>query len=78
MKKWILPIAAILIAAAAYFVIKRIPSGNETIKTSETYPGRNAEGDIVNNVLEFTAKEAGIFPYSCWMGMIKSTIEVTE
>lgn len=31
-----------------------------------------------NNVLEFTAKEAGIFPYSCWMGMIKSTNEVTE
>jgi sulfite exporter TauE/SafE/copper chaperone CopZ len=29
-----------------------------------------------NNVIEFTPKEAGRFRYSCWMGMIKSTITV--
>ena len=32
-----------------------------------------APGD---NVIEFTPTEAGAFPYSCWMGMIRSTITV--
>ena len=27
------------------------------------------------NILEFTAGEPGVIPYSCWMGMIRSTIE---
>ena len=27
------------------------------------------------NILEFTAEEPGVIPYSCWMGMIRSTIE---
>lgn len=30
------------------------------------------------NIVEFTADEPGIIPYSCWMGMIRSTIEVLE
>ena len=30
------------------------------------------------NVVEFTADEPGTIPYSCWMGMIRSTIEVLE
>ena len=30
------------------------------------------------NVLEFTPAAAGTIPYSCWMGMIRSTITVTE
>jgi sulfite exporter TauE/SafE/copper chaperone CopZ len=30
------------------------------------------------NVLEFTPAEAGRFPYSCWMGMIRGTITVVE
>jgi len=30
------------------------------------------------NVIEFTPTKAGKFPYSCWMGMIKATITVTE
>ena len=30
------------------------------------------------NVIEFTADSAGEIPYSCWMGMIRSTITVTE
>ena len=30
------------------------------------------------NLLEFTANEIGVIPYSGWMGMIKSTIEVIE
>lgn len=30
------------------------------------------------NVIEFTPKETGIIPYSCWMGMINSTIAVVD
>ena len=30
------------------------------------------------NIIEFTPKEAGTFQYSCWMGMIRSTITVVE
>ena len=30
------------------------------------------------NVLEFTPQTAGTIPYSCWMGMIRGTITVTE
>ncbi len=30
------------------------------------------------NVIEFTPADAGTFPYSCWMGMIRSTITVTD
>ena len=30
------------------------------------------------NVIEFTPQEGGVFPYSCWMGMIRSTITVVE
>ncbi|MGI6279658.1 MAG: sulfite exporter TauE/SafE family protein [Acutalibacteraceae bacterium] len=34
--------------------------------------------DIGDNVIEFTPNESGIFPYSCWMGMIKSSITVVD
>ena len=30
------------------------------------------------NVIEFTPEQAGTFDYSCWMGMIKSSIIVNE
>lgn len=30
------------------------------------------------NTIEFTPAEAGVIPYSCWMGMIQSTITVVE
>jgi len=30
------------------------------------------------NIIEFTPTKAGTFSYSCWMGMIRSTISVTE
>lgn len=33
------------------------------------------EGD---NVIEFTPVKAGKFQYTCWMGMIRATITVTE
>ena len=33
---------------------------------------------IAETTVEFTADEPGIIPYSCWMGMIRSTIEVME
>ena len=31
---------------------------------------------VGNNVIEFTPEKAGIVPYSCWMGMIRSRITV--
>jgi sulfite exporter TauE/SafE/copper chaperone CopZ/plastocyanin domain-containing protein len=34
-----------------------------------------ATGD---NVIEFTAEESGVVPYSCWMGMIRSKITVVD
>ena len=30
------------------------------------------------NIVRFTPEEAGVIPYSCWMGMIRSTITVIE
>jgi sulfite exporter TauE/SafE/copper chaperone CopZ len=30
------------------------------------------------NVIKFTPEKAGVYPYSCWMGMITSTITVVE
>ncbi|MDR1886247.1 MAG: sulfite exporter TauE/SafE family protein [Synergistaceae bacterium] len=36
---------------------------------------RLAVGD---NVIEFTPLKAGVYRYSCWMGMIRSTITVTD
>lgn len=44
-----------------------IPSYNIDVKLSEGY-----------NKIEFTPDEKGDIPYSCWMGMIKSKIEVIE
>jgi hypothetical protein len=32
--------------------------------------------EIGENIIEFTPERTGTFPYSCWMGMIKSTITV--
>lgn len=31
-----------------------------------------------DNVIEFTPTETGTFPFSCWMGMIRSSITVTD
>lgn len=31
-----------------------------------------------DNIVEFTPTETGIIPYSCWMGMIKSSITVVD
>lgn len=30
------------------------------------------------NIIEFTPSKTGTFPYSCWMGMIRSTIKVVD
>ena len=30
------------------------------------------------NIIEFTPTETGTFPYSCWMGMIRGNIIVTD
>jgi sulfite exporter TauE/SafE len=33
---------------------------------------------IGENIIEFTPTKPGRYPYSCWMGMIRGTIDVTE
>ncbi len=34
--------------------------------------------EVGENVIEFTPTEAGTIPYSCWMGMIQSSITVVD
>ncbi|HCC07199.1 MAG TPA: heavy metal transporter [Clostridiales bacterium] len=45
-----------------------------------TIPKYNIEKRLVvgDNVIEFTPQEEGFITYTCWMGMISSTIEVVE
>lgn len=31
-----------------------------------------------DNILEFTPDESGMIPYSCWMGMVSSSIQVVD
>lgn len=42
------------------------------------YGIRNYSFKTGENVIEFTPDETGKFQYSCWMGMIRGTITVTE
>ena len=43
-------------------------------------PKYNLQKDLQvgDNVIEFTPKESGTVPYSCWMGMIRSQITVVD
>lgn len=43
-------------------------------------PAYNIEKQLEygENIIEFTPDEAGTFAYSCWMGMIRSSITVVE
>ena len=43
-------------------------------------PAYNIEHSFTqgDNLIEFTPTETGIFPYSCWMGMIRANITVVE
>lgn len=49
---------------------------NETI----VIPAYNIEVTLKegDNLIEFTPKETGNIPYSCWMGMIRSNIQVVD
>lgn len=38
----------------------------------------NQKLNVGENVIEFTPTESGTFPYSCWMGMVTSTITVVD
>lgn len=40
--------------------------------------GIERELSLGDTVIEFTPQETGTVPYSCWMGMIRSTITVVE
>ncbi len=55
---------------------KTLTSCNRTIEIPEFDIEKTlSAGD---NVIEFTPTKAGTFTYTCWMGMIRSTITVTE
>ncbi len=55
---------------------KTLTSCNRTIEIPEYDIEKTlSAGD---NVIEFTPTKAGTFTYTCWMGMIRSTITVTE
>ena len=55
---------------------KTLTSCNRTIEIPEFEIEKTLlTGD---NVIEFTPTKAGTFTYTCWMGMIRSTITVTE
>lgn len=43
-------------------------------------PGYNISKKLSpgENIIEFTPKETGVIPYSCWMGMIRSKITVID
>ncbi|RDU22015.1 urease accessory protein UreH domain-containing protein [Anaerosacchariphilus polymeriproducens] len=43
-------------------------------------PEYNIQKELVpgENIIEFTPKESGTIPYSCWMGMIRSQISVYD
>ncbi len=45
-----------------------------------TIPKYNIQKKLVpgDNVVEFTPQDVGTIPYSCWMGMIRSTITVVD
>lgn len=40
--------------------------------------GVEKELEVGDNVIEFTPTKSGTFPYSCWMGMIRSQINVVD
>lgn len=48
---------------------------NEIIITAYGIQKKLKVGD---NLIEFTPKDRGTIPYSCWMGMIQSTIEIVD
>jgi plastocyanin domain-containing protein len=43
-------------------------------------PAYNIQKNLVpgDNIIEFLPTESGVVNFSCWMGMIRSTITVTE
>lgn len=55
---------------------EKINGCNETIIFPEY--GIEKHLDIGDNWVEFTPQENGVFPYSCWMGMINSSITVVD
>ena len=40
--------------------------------------GLKKDLEVGDNIIEFTAEESGVIPYSCWMGMIRSKITVVD
>lgn len=58
-----------------------VPSGAlNGCNNSITIPKYNLEVSLKTgeNVIEFTPDESGTFPFSCWMGMVRSSITVVS
>ena len=44
--------------------------------TAQEFGIENMKLNVGDNVIEFTPENEGTFVYTCWMGMIRSSIEV--
>jgi len=44
--------------------------------TAKEFGIKSVKLNVGDNVIEFTPKNEGTFPYTCWMGMIRSSIKV--
>jgi sulfite exporter TauE/SafE/copper chaperone CopZ len=62
------------------WIIKADKSNINGCNNSIIIPKLGITHDFVpgDNVIEFTPTESGMIPYSCWMGMIRSKIIVTD
>lgn len=62
------------------FIIEAEQSNINGCNNAIVIPAYNLQDNIIagENIFEFTPTETGTISYACWMGMIRSTIEVVE
>lgn len=62
------------------WIIKADASSITGCNNTIIIPGYNIEKSLEpgDNIIEFTPKESGTVPFSCWMGMIRSQISVYD
>lgn len=62
------------------FVINAEASALNGCNNAVVIPAFNLKQKLTEgeNLIEFTPQEVGVLPYSCWMGMIDSTITVVD
>lgn len=62
------------------FIIEAEQSNINGCNNAIVIPAYNLQDNIIagENIFEFTPTETGTIPYACWMGMIRSSIEVVD